>query len=47
MAFQEFMTAPVEATSMNEAVRMGSEVYQELKQVVKEKYGSGGAVFGS
>lgn len=42
MAFQEFMIAPVGAKSINHAVRMGSEVYQELKQVVKEQYGSSG-----
>ena len=43
MAFQEFMIAPVGAKSVTEAVRMGSEVYQKLKQVVKDKYGSSGA----
>lgn len=42
MAFQEFMVAPVGAKSMAEAVRMGSEVYQELKSVVKSKHGSAG-----
>ena len=44
MAFQEFMIAPVGAKSMNQAVRMGSEVYQKLKEVIKEKYGSSGNV---
>lgn len=42
IAFQEFMIAPVGASSMTEAVRMGSEVYQELKSVIKEKYGGSG-----
>ncbi|KZF22001.1 enolase [Xylona heveae TC161] len=40
MAFQEFMIAPVGAKSMAQAVRMGSEVYQELKKVIKQKFGS-------
>ncbi|MCJ1404992.1 hypothetical protein MMC11_008218 [Xylographa trunciseda] len=44
MAFQEFMIAPVGATSITHAVQMGSEVYQELKSVVKKKYG--GAAIG-
>ncbi|KAK0656198.1 Enolase, C-terminal TIM barrel domain-containing protein [Cercophora newfieldiana] len=39
MAFQEFMIAPVGATSFAEAMRMGAEVYHRLKQVVAEKYG--------
>ncbi|RQM06507.1 hypothetical protein DH86_00003689 [Scytalidium sp. 3C] len=39
MAFQEFMIAPTGANSMADAVRIGSEVYQELKKVVKEKFG--------
>lgn len=42
IAFQEFMIAPVGASSMTEAVRMGSEVYQELKSVIKDKYGGSG-----
>ncbi|TVY16170.1 Enolase [Lachnellula arida] len=39
MAFQEFMIAPVGAKSFTDAVRMGSEVYQELKSVLKSKFG--------
>ncbi|KAI9820580.1 MAG: hypothetical protein M1827_004949 [Pycnora praestabilis] len=39
MAFQELMIAPIGAGSLTDAVRMGSEVYQELKSVVKAKYG--------
>ena len=42
MAFQEFMIAPVGASSITHAVQMGAEVYQELKNVVKTKYGSSG-----
>ena len=36
---QEFMIMPVGATSIAEAVRMGSEVYHVLKNVIMEKYG--------
>ncbi|KAF4628040.1 hypothetical protein G7Y89_g10110 [Cudoniella acicularis] len=39
MAFQEFMVAPVSATSITEAVRMGAEIYQELKTVITNKFG--------
>ena len=42
MAFQEFMIAPVGAASLTDAVRMGSEVYEELKLVLKSKFGSSG-----
>jgi enolase len=42
MAFQEFMIAPVGAGSLTDAVRMGAEVYQELKSVVKSKFGGSG-----
>lgn len=34
---QEFMIAPIGATSFREALRMGAEVYHSLKTVVKEK----------
>jgi len=44
IAFQDFMIAPVGAKSMAEAVRMGAEVYQELKKIVAEKYGPAGNV---
>ena len=36
---QEFMIMPVGATSIAESVRMGSEVYHVLKNVIMEKYG--------
>ncbi len=42
MAFQEMMVAPVGAESLTDAVRIGSEVYQELKEVIKKEYGSSG-----
>ncbi len=42
MAFQEFMIAPVGASSLTHAIQIGSEVYQELKAVVKAKFGAAG-----
>ena len=35
--FQEFMIAPVGASSFQEAIRMGSEVFHNLKAVLKSK----------
>ncbi|KAJ6003207.1 hypothetical protein N7451_005754 [Penicillium sp. IBT 35674x] len=46
MAFQETMIAPVGASSFTEAVRMGSEVYQQLKKVIVERFGSSAAGIG-
>lgn len=46
MAFQEFMICPVGAHSTTEAVRMGSEVYQELKKVIKTKFGPSATAIG-
>ncbi|MFA5857016.1 MAG: phosphopyruvate hydratase [Candidatus Pacearchaeota archaeon] len=40
LAMQEFMILPVGATSFKEALRMGSEVYHNLKKIIKEKYGT-------
>ncbi|KAI7975923.1 hypothetical protein EIK77_002483, partial [Talaromyces pinophilus] len=40
MAFQEFMIAPVAAQSVTEAVQWGSEIYQALKGVIVEKFGT-------
>ena len=40
IAFQEFMVAPIGAKSFKDAMKMGSEVYQKLKDLIKEKYGS-------
>ena len=42
MAFQETMIAPVGVTSITEAVRMGSEVYQQLKKVIVKQFGPAG-----
>merc|ERR1712216_656892 len=39
LAMQEFMILPVGASSFAEAMRMGSEVYHNLKSVIKKKYG--------
>ncbi|KAK2787938.1 hypothetical protein FQN53_004379 [Emmonsiellopsis sp. PD_33] len=39
MAFQEFMIAPVGAESMEHAIRMGAEVYHQLKKVITKKFG--------
>jgi enolase len=39
LAMQEFMILPVGASSFKEALRMGAEVYHQLKSVIKEKYG--------
>lgn len=39
LAMQEFMILPTEAKSFSEALRMGSEVYHNLKTVIKGQYG--------
>ncbi|MCJ1450088.1 hypothetical protein MMC28_000417 [Mycoblastus sanguinarius] len=39
LAFQEFMIVPDTAPSFSEAMRQGSEVYQQLKSLAKKKYG--------
>jgi len=39
LAFQEFMIVPSTASSFSEALRQGSEVYQQLKSLAKKKYG--------
>lgn len=39
LAMQEFMILPIGASSFTEAMRMGSEVYHNLKSVIKKKYG--------
>ncbi|KAJ2908070.1 phosphopyruvate hydratase, partial [Coemansia aciculifera] len=39
LAMQEFMILPTGASSFSEAMRMGSEVYHQLKNVIKKKYG--------
>ncbi|XP_077167455.1 alpha-enolase isoform X2 [Paroedura picta] len=39
LAMQEFMILPVGAENFKEAMRIGAEVYHNLKNVIKEKYG--------
>ncbi|XP_078440516.1 enolase [Wolffia australiana] len=39
LAMQEFMILPVGASSFREAMKMGVEVYHNLKSVIKKKYG--------
>ncbi|GAD93634.1 hypothetical protein NECHADRAFT_90528 [Paecilomyces variotii No. 5] len=46
MALQEFTIAPVGAESMAQAVQIGCEVYQELKGIIKKKYGTGATNIG-
>ncbi|CAL9737022.1 hypothetical protein MOSE0_L01772 [Monosporozyma servazzii] len=40
LALQEFMIAPTGAKTFSEALRMGSEVYHNLKSLTKKRYGS-------
>lgn len=39
LAMQEFMVLPVGAESFRDALRVGAELYQTLRAVIKEKYG--------
>eukprot|EP00232_Nephroselmis_pyriformis_P025627 CAMPEP_0182871986 /NCGR_PEP_ID=MMETSP0034_2-20130328/11434_1 /TAXON_ID=156128 /ORGANISM="Nephroselmis pyriformis, Strain CCMP717" /LENGTH=478 /DNA_ID=CAMNT_0025004557 /DNA_START=33 /DNA_END=1469 /DNA_ORIENTATION=+ len=39
LAMQEFMILPIGASSFTEALQMGTEVYHNLKSVIKAKYG--------
>ncbi|PWA23844.1 hypothetical protein CCH79_00010936 [Gambusia affinis] len=39
LAMQEFMVLPAGAESFRDALRMGAELYQTLRSVIKEKYG--------
>jgi len=39
LAMQEFMILPTGASSFKEAVRIGAEVYHNLKAVIKSRYG--------
>lgn len=36
---QEFMILPVGASTFKDAMRIGAEVYHNLKNVIKKKYG--------
>ncbi len=40
LAIQEFMIAPISADTFQEALRIASEIYHELKSYLKEKYGA-------
>lgn len=39
LAMQEFMIMPTGAATFREAMRMGAEVYQQLKLIIKGRYG--------
>uniref|UniRef100_A0A3Q2Y6X2 phosphopyruvate hydratase n=1 Tax=Hippocampus comes TaxID=109280 RepID=A0A3Q2Y6X2_HIPCM len=39
LAMQEFMILPVGASTFRDAMRIGAEVYHNLKNVIKKKYG--------
>jgi enolase len=39
LAMQEFMILPVGASSFSEAMRMGTEIYHNLKGIINQKYG--------
>lgn len=39
LAMQEFMILPVGAETFTESMKMGSEVYHNLKSIIKSKYG--------
>jgi enolase len=39
LAMQEFMVLPTGATSFREAMQMGTEVYHNLKKIIKAKHG--------
>ncbi|CAH6722576.1 enolase 1 [[Candida] jaroonii] len=39
LAFQEFMIAPTNAPTFSDALRIGAEVYHNLKSLAKKKYG--------
>lgn len=39
LAMQEFMILPVGASTFKDAMRIGAEVYHNLKNVIKKKYG--------
>lgn len=40
LAFQEFMILPVGASNFREAMRVASEVYQSLKKIIAQRYGT-------
>ncbi|KAK3695643.1 putative enolase [Podospora appendiculata] len=46
MAFQEIMVAPTGAQTFEEGVRMGSEIYHALKEIVAENFGAPATAIG-
>tara|TARA_Y100000034_G_scaffold3294_3_gene3976 strand:+ start:2901 stop:4148 length:1248 start_codon:yes stop_codon:yes gene_type:complete len=46
LSFQEFMIAPVKAKNFEQALRIGSEVYHQLKKDLRKKYGKGSTNIG-
>jgi enolase len=46
LPMQEFMISPTGARSFKEALQIGAETYQSLKEVVKKKYGKDAAAVG-
>ncbi len=46
LAIQEHMIAPVGARTFREAVQMCSEVYQTMKELIKDRYGKNGTNVG-
>ena len=45
LPFQEFMILPVGASSFKEAMKMGTEIYQNLKRIIQQRYGRDGTGF--
>jgi len=45
LAFQEFMIIPTGATTFSQAMEIGSEVYQNLKSIIRSKHGVDGNSF--
>jgi len=46
LAMQEFMILPIGASSFSEAIRMGTEIYHNLKSIIVQKYGQDAANVG-
>jgi len=46
LAFQEYFVIPTGATSFKEALQIGTEVYHNLKTVIKKKFGGDATLIG-
>lgn len=46
LSIQEFLIIPIGADKFSEAIRMGSEIYQNLKKVLTDKFGNQGTNVG-